>query len=325
MLLHDKIYGEVDVMDPVLLELTQQPSLHRLNHIMQHGISAVIGLTSPISRLEHSVGVMLLVKIMGGDLKEQIAALLHDISHTAFSHVIDQVFECEPHESYHEIHKERFLRESEIPDFLHRNRYDWRDFINEDNYPLLEQAAPNLCADRLDYFFRDCVGLNLLNGTQVHEMLDHLIVVDHRILLDDADVAGMMAESYLAADDASWSNIHEVGIYELTAQAIRRGLDTGELTPMDFEFTDQYLWGLLQDSPDSRIQELVSRIHTGARFTRDSQNPDFLVETRVRTIDPEVQIKGQIRRYSEINPEYARKRIKYLEQKAGVWPLRLIA
>lgn len=325
MLLHDKIYGEINVMDPVLLELIQAPSLQRLHHIMQHGISAVIGLTSPISRLEHSVGVMLLVKILGGDLKEQIAALLHDVSHTAFSHVIDQVFECETHESYHEIHKERFLRESEIPDFLHRYRYDWHDFINEDDYPLLEQPAPDLCADRLDYFFRDCIGLNLLNGALVHEMQAHLLVVDHRIVLDDVDVAEAMSESYLAADDASWSNIHEVGIYELTARAIRRGLDTGELTTADFEFTDQYLWGLLQDSPDSQIQELVARIHTGAQFTRDAQNPDFLVETRVRTIDPEVQINGQLRRYSELNPEYARKRTKYLEQKVGVWPLRQIA
>jgi HD superfamily phosphohydrolase len=34
---------------------------------------------------------MLLVRRLGASLEEQIAALLHDVSHTAFSHVIDSV------------------------------------------------------------------------------------------------------------------------------------------------------------------------------------------------------------------------------------------
>ncbi len=36
---------------------------------------------------------MMLVNRLGGSLEEQIAALLHDVSHTAFSHVIDYVLE----------------------------------------------------------------------------------------------------------------------------------------------------------------------------------------------------------------------------------------
>ena len=36
---------------------------------------------------------MLLIKKLGGSVEEQIAGLLHDVSHTAFSHVIDYVFD----------------------------------------------------------------------------------------------------------------------------------------------------------------------------------------------------------------------------------------
>ena len=55
-------------------------------------ITALLGITQPITRYEHSVGVMLLARRVGGGLREQVAALLHDVSHTAFSHVIDHVF-----------------------------------------------------------------------------------------------------------------------------------------------------------------------------------------------------------------------------------------
>jgi len=58
----------------------------------------LIGVTNPTTRFDHSVGVMLLIRKLGAGsspasalLKEQVAALLHDVSHTAFSHVIDYV------------------------------------------------------------------------------------------------------------------------------------------------------------------------------------------------------------------------------------------
>ena len=38
---------------------------------------------------EHSLGVYLLLRRLGADRREQVAGLLHDISHTAFSHAVD--------------------------------------------------------------------------------------------------------------------------------------------------------------------------------------------------------------------------------------------
>lgn len=70
-----------------------------------------------LPRYDHSVGVMLLIRMLGGTLEEQIAGLLHDVSHTAFSHVADYVFENRD-EDYHEIIFRSVVESSEYLLFL---------------------------------------------------------------------------------------------------------------------------------------------------------------------------------------------------------------
>jgi HD superfamily phosphohydrolase len=53
------------------------------------------------TRFDHSAGVMLRIRRLGGSLWEQLAGLLHDVLHTAFSHLIDYVLEV-AEEDYHE-------------------------------------------------------------------------------------------------------------------------------------------------------------------------------------------------------------------------------
>ncbi|MCI0521446.1 MAG: HD domain-containing protein, partial [Chloroflexi bacterium] len=159
--INDRVYGACEVREAVLLDLLQSASVQRLDGVLQHGISGLVGVTRAVSRLEHSLGVMLIVRHFGAGVKEQVAALLHDVSHTAFSHVVDYVFDGCDTQSYHEEKKESFIAASDLPAALARHGYDWRDFLHEEDYPLLEQPAPRLCADRLDYFLRDAVDLGL--------------------------------------------------------------------------------------------------------------------------------------------------------------------
>ena len=76
MQVNDIVYGPVDLAEPVLLELLASRAVQRLHGVLQHGITAVVGVTRPTTRFEHSLGAMLLVRRLGADLHEQIAALL---------------------------------------------------------------------------------------------------------------------------------------------------------------------------------------------------------------------------------------------------------
>ncbi len=325
MLYIDPLYGPVQIAEPVLLDLMQSQAMQRLRGVLQHGITGLIGLTQPVTRFDHSVGVMLLVRRLGGSLEEQIAALLHDVSHTAFSHVIDYVVDGHDSQSYHEEWKEPYLLDSDVPDVLARHEYDWRRFLHEEDYALLEEPAPRLCADRLDYFLRDSRDLGLATDRDVQHALDHLVVHAGRIGVAEIEVARWLAYTYIAADKASWANFREVGLYEVTARAIKAALQIGAITEADFWGTDDQLWRKLHAIDHPAVQQQLRLVSLDTRFEWDETQPTFYVSTKLRTLDPDVLIADQFRPLSTLDADFARHRIDYLDGHSGKWPMRVIA
>jgi len=323
----DSIYGTVEINEPVLIDLMQSQAMQRLRSVLQHGITALIGITQPVTRFDHSVGVMLLVRRLHAhdSLDEQIAALLHDVSHTAFSHVIDYVVDGHDSQSYHEEWKESHLAASDVPEILARHGYDWRAFLHEEDYTLLEQPAPRLCADRLDYFLRDSRDLGLSTLDRIQHALDQLIVCDGRIGVADVDVARWLAYTFIAADKASWANFREVGLYEVTARAIKAALQIGAITEDDFWGTDDQLWRKLHAIDEAEVQWYLRSVSPATRFEWDEINPTFRVSTKLRTIDPDVLIDNGFQPLSMLDADFARYRADYLRSNSGKWPMRVIA
>jgi uncharacterized protein len=320
----DIVYGPHEITKPIILDLIQTDAMQRLQNVFQHGITALLGITRPTSRLEHSLGVMILAERMGASLDEQIAALLHDVSHTAFSHVIDYVFGNYDSQSYHEEKKEDYIGSSDIPQVLERYGYEWRHFLNEEQFPILEQASPHLCADRLDYFLRDSLGLGLASPEDVRYALQHLVLRDGRIVVDDLQAARWIGTTFIAADQASWANFREVGLYELAAQAIRRGLQMGALSEADLWTDDRRAWAKLTAWPDAVLQDQLKLVSPLTLFVWDAANPTFWISTKLRTVDPDIWVDGTLRPLSNLDPDFARSRREYLSQKSGKWPMRVI-
>ncbi|HEY0175824.1 MAG TPA: HD domain-containing protein, partial [Pedobacter sp.] len=88
---NDPIYGTFELPE-IFDDLLNSKAMQRLGKIHHSGAVFLVNPDICHTRLEHSIGVMLLIRMLGGTELEQIAGLLHDISHTAFSHVGDYVF-----------------------------------------------------------------------------------------------------------------------------------------------------------------------------------------------------------------------------------------
>ncbi len=320
----DRIYGSVRLDEPVLWAIIQSQAMQRLGGVLQHGITGLIGITRDTSRLEHCLGAMILVRKLDASLDEQIAAVLHDVSHTAFSHVIDYVFGSHESQGYHEEKKESYLAQTDIPALLAQYGYDWHTFLHEEDFSLLEQPSPALCADRLDYFLRDAFDLGLASAEQIQVGLKHLVVQEGKIVVDNLEAALWFGRTYMAADQASWANFREVGLYELAARVIRTGLQQGILTEADLWTTDREAWGKLCASNDPELHRLIEPVSKHTRFVWDAENPTFRVSTKLRTIDPGVWLDHTLQPLSSLDENFARERQDYLTLNAGKWPMRVI-
>ncbi len=282
----DRVYGDVTVDDPEVLALIAGPTFGRLRGIKQAGPSALAFPFKQVTRYEHSLGVYLLLGRLGASRKERIAGLLHDISHTAFSHAVDFVFSSEQ-QDHHEGLKPEFLHRADLAEPLAALGYVPEDFYDDSIYPLLEQPLPRLCADRLDYFLRDSLACEVTTPRQVRRFLDHLTVVNGTsIAFTDAEVAREAAERFALMNRDWWASPTEAFIYNEFADALRAGFECGVLDLGALLGDDESVLRKLESSADPRVLEKLDRV---VHFQADSI-VDFRPKIRPKTrwIDPPV-------------------------------------
>ena len=324
----DPVYGEIRFTENLLVDLYASQAVQRLRYVHQGGITAFIKPERRTTRLDHSLGVAALLRILGADVVEQAAGLVHDVAHTAFSHVVDFVFPNRDH-VYHELHRERMLEASDLPDILARHGLDWRQVTDPEHFPLLEKPLPQLCADRLDYFLRDgVVDIGTFRMEDAQDLLSHLRIYDDRIIVDNVPTARWLGERFIELDDVCWCSVQEVGWYAAMAEALRVALEHSIIAEDDFSGTDEDLLSRLRDADDPAVNDRLSLLRREVDFVRSSDgdpNSDALVALpKVRTIDPPVLVNGQIARLSELDPEFRQRRQSYIGAKQGIWHLNIV-
>ena len=218
MLLQDRIYGKVTIEEPVLIDLLHSSTLERLKHISQFGVPDKYYNKKNYSRYEHSVGVMILLKKLGGTLTEQIAGLLHDVSHTAFSHVVDWVLESGEQEDYQDNTHKKFVHTTDIPAILREHTVLLKSVISYHNYPLIDTDIPDLCADRVDYSLRE------FPSHIAQKCLEGFTIYKNTISCKTIETAKLFAINYLTLQQKHWGGFEAASRFRLFADALRIAL-----------------------------------------------------------------------------------------------------
>ncbi|GLA33043.1 hypothetical protein AnigIFM63326_001913 [Aspergillus niger] len=323
IIIRDSLYGDHSITEPILVDLLQSPDLRRLIGICQHGVTGHLGLLPrqvKITRFEHSVGAFLLVRIAGGSVEEQVTALLHDISHTVLSHVVDWVLSKPGEESYHEVHKARYIRTTQIPKILTKHGVP-QTVLDEEQYPLVEMAAPHLCADRLDYALRDIVAFGILQLSDAHRVVASLkafpdaLSPNRMLVLGDPQAALDLARAYLVADREVWSNPTHVEMYRGTGQLIGNLVHEERIhEKVLWNTSDDQFWQLLKDIADPEGSEMLERFETKGLVEEDGLR--LHKHAKVRTIDPDVCVSGtEAVALSVVNPDWAAEREDYIRKR----------
>ncbi|PEZ88649.1 hypothetical protein CN374_15360 [Bacillus cereus] len=285
MIISDVIYGEFKV-DKVLEELILSKPVQRLKGVHQAGASYLMNEKWNVTRFDHSVGAMLLIKKLGGSVEEQIAGLLHDVSHTAFSHVIDYVFDNE-NESYHEEIFSSVVKNSEIPAILSKHGYNYEDILLDDSkWTLLERSAPELCADRVDYTLRDMFTYGYISLEEVHSFLEDVIEVDGKMVIQNIEIAEWFTETYYKEVIDFFMKPMNIYGNDMLAKTLKLALHKKVIHADDFLLEDYELITKLQLCKDTEVRALLSKVHPNVKVEEDRNDYDLYQKNKVRLIDP---------------------------------------
>ena len=302
----DRIYGESKITEPVILELVNSQPLQRLKEIDQVGYFEPHFPGTAHSRFEHSVGVYLLLKKYGAPIEEQIAGLIHDVSHSAFSHCIDYVLDTgsgKEHNHQDNIFDD-FARKSEIPLILKKYNFDLDYILNDKNFPLKEMDLPDLCADRIDYSLRTAVLFGDINNGKY--FLDNLVTQDKKWIFKDFKSAKKYAELFLKHNTNYYTGMPSAVMFKTVGDYLRRALSKGYISETDLYTTDKIVLAKIEPhiKTDSHLKLLFDRMNNKIGVKNSPNDYDGMVFCKSRVIDPLCQDNGKIKRVSEIESSW---------------------
>lgn len=238
----------------LIRRLIECPEFQRLRHIRQNGLVNLVYHGAENSRFGHSMGVchlaremyLRIVRNMGEPLDARrylatcSAALLHDIGHGPFSHILEEILTSCGVPFNHEWMTRRLILEaplhkdgngtsvhatlheidgsfaSEVALYINKK---WRDAYN-DQHELVDHwsykiVSSQMDADRLDYLLRDAYFAGIKGHSfDLQRLLDMLLHLDHtRIAVHRRAIEPV--EGYLLSLDQMYRTVY----YHHTARA----------------------------------------------------------------------------------------------------------
>ena len=167
----DPVWGRHEIGtepgDEVLLALLHTDLVRRTMAIEQltlDSLTQTIPATAEFSRWEHIWGSVVMIREMTKDLDLdprqklilQLRSFLSDLGHTAYSHLGDWLFQgAGGGEDQHDQELMHLLEVGGINDILQEYDIDPKEVVFPDISDWIENKAPDLCVDRVDYGARE--------------------------------------------------------------------------------------------------------------------------------------------------------------------------
>ena len=318
MIISDRIYGQFEITEPLILDLLASPYLKRLGGIDQCGYSSTYypSEEEKMTRLEHSIGVYRLLKIYGASLIEQAAGLIHDLSHSAFSHSIDYILEGGDGKTQHyqdSIFAE-FTQKSDIPAILKKHDIPLDYILEDQNFPLKEKILPDLCADRIDYSLRAAF---VWEGVRPEKILGSLKAENNQWFFSDFEAAKEYAELFRLLNEKYFTSITAGTMHQAVGDYLGYALRQGYIKKEDLYTTDKEVLEKIRPyhNRDEELQKLSGRMNDKIATAGSHDNYDQAIELKSRLVDPLFAEQGRLLRFSEAEPEWKKILAKELGHK----------
>jgi len=305
---NDRVYGEFEIRKPVVLEILKTPTFQRLKGIKQFAYFIPYFSGADHTRFEHSVGVYLLLRKYKASIEEQLAGLIHDVSHAVFSHVIDYVLPTgsEKEHTHQDDIFEEFVRNSEIPSILKKYSFDLDFILDDKNFPLKERELPNLCADRIDYSLRDAVVCKELGREGVNYFLENLTVTDSSWVFKTFEVAKKYSELFLKINLKYYCGLPTALMFRTVGDYLKYALKKRYIEEVDLYTTDVEVLSKIAThlNGDRNLKIFFARMNKKVKASNNPKDFDVHVFCKSRVVDPLCFHKGEIKRISDLDKDW---------------------
>ncbi len=305
--------------DEIAKELIETDVMKRIKGVDQSGPASFFGPRIPkFTRYEHCLSVYALLRRFKVSRSEQIAGLLHDASHTAFSHVCDFIFvDIDELNKYaengyqDEIHV-KFLNNPQIIRIIAKHGWSINDIDPENSeFKCLDTDLPRMCADRIQYNIHTGVICGLITKKDAKMIVDNLRYENGEWFFIDAGVAKKFGRLSLHFTRYFWGskwnisqNIH-MAMAIKNAMKVSKKINTNDMTVASLYKTDEYVMNkliLLQSAPEvglclQQCKQPCQKIQ-GCKYESRMYYPKF------RGINPFVLCNNMLIPLTEIDKEY---------------------
>ena len=261
------------------------------------------------SRLEHSLGAALIVWRFTHDEAQAAAALLHDIATPVFAHVVDFLRGDYLEQTATESGTAGLIRsDAAIGAVLRALGLRAEDVEDYHRYPVADNDAPRLSADRLDYTCGNAVNFSLASREELAEIFADLRVgknefAETELVFRDKEKAARFAFLALACSKIYVCDEDRYAMQRLS-ELLRAALEAGVIEEGDLASTETAVIGKLLSDPACaagwRAFRAMSRT---ARAERpDERGPWRKIFAKHRRIDPFAEGLGRV---SAFDPGFA--------------------
>ncbi len=242
----DPIHDYID-LTPLEVRLVDTPAYQRLRWIRQLGPTNLVYPGANHTRHEHCMGTCHVVgriaDSIGLDSHDKqlasVAGLLHDLGHSPFSHLGDEVAGLEDHV----IRTTKLVSDAEISDILSEEGIDSKEIneIIQGAHKLGPLVSGDLDGDRLDYLVRDAHYTGVSTGVDAGRLITTMAMVDENLVVHQGGLPAV--EALLTARFAMYPTVYfhsfVRGAELMLARAANSAISSNKFTYDDFAtFTD---------------------------------------------------------------------------------------
>lgn len=295
-----------------LLACAQTPAMQRLRGV---GMSCGCEYTgfprfcnaNTYSRYEHSLGVALIVWHFTHDPAQALAGLFHDISTPVFAHVIDFLKGDSLRQEATEAGTMAAIAQSpEICAILDEMGLTAADVGDYHRYPIADNRAPMLSADRLEYNLKDSIAYGFWDCDAAAACYRDLTVVTNahgapELAFRTEALAVQFAMAALTCGRV-YASAEDRYAMQLLSEQIQAAMESHVLCEADLHTTEAAVIQKLMLSPGTRERWQAYRALSSVRVS-DAPLADGLwrkISTKKRYVNPLTVHSGRVGAFSPV-------------------------